>query len=60
MGITLDDFQGAKNAKWCGEYRMGEHNSITATVNIRKIKDMYPVVRFMNALNRVNELKAKP
>ncbi len=60
MGISLDDFQGAKNANWCGEYRMGEKNSITATVNIKKIKDMYPIVRFMNALNRVNELKAKP
>ena len=60
MGITLDDFQGAKNAKWCGEYRMGENNAISATINIVKMKEMFPVVRFMNALNRVNELKAKP
>ena len=59
MGISLDDFQGAKNANWCGEYRMGENNSISATVNIDKMKEMYPVVRFMNALNRINELKAK-
>ena len=60
MGITLDDFQGAKNAKWCGEYRMGENNAISATINIVKMKEMFPIVRFMNALNRVNELKAKP
>lgn len=59
MGITLDDFQGAKNAKFCGEYRMGENNTISATVNIDYARKMYPVVRFMNALNRVNELKAK-
>jgi CRP-like cAMP-binding protein len=59
MGITLDDFQGAKNAKMCGEYRMGENNSISTTINIDKMRQMYPVVRFMNALNRVNELKAK-
>jgi len=59
MGISLDDFQGAKNAKWCGEYRMGENNSISTTINIDKMRQMYPVVRFMNALNRVNELKAK-
>lgn len=59
LGITLDDFQGAKNAKFCGEYRMGENNSISATINIEYMRRMYPVVRFMNALNRVNELKAK-
>lgn len=59
LGISLDDFQGAKNAKFCGEYRMGENNSITATINIDYMRRMYPVVRFMNALNRVNELKAK-
>lgn len=59
LGITLDDFQGAKNAKFCGEYRMGENNSISTTINIDYMRKMYPVVRFMNALNRVNELKAK-
>ncbi|MEA9355552.1 cyclic nucleotide-binding domain-containing protein [Bacteriovorax sp. PP10] len=59
LGITLDDFQGAKNAKFCGEYRMGENNSISSTINIDYMRKMYPVVRFMNALNRVNELKAK-
>lgn len=59
LGITLDDFQGAKNAKFCGEYRMGENNSISTTINIDYMRRMYPVVRFMNALNRVNELKAK-
>jgi CRP/FNR family cyclic AMP-dependent transcriptional regulator len=59
LGITLDDFQGAKNAKFCGEYRMGENSSISTTINIDYMRRMYPVVRFMNALNRVNELKAK-
>lgn len=59
IGITLDDFQGAKNAKFCGEYRMGEDNSITASINIDYLKKMFPVIRFMNAINRVNDLKAK-
>ncbi len=59
MGITLDDFTGAKMAKFCGEYRMGENNIITTTINIDYLRRMFPVVRFMNALNRVNELKAK-
>ena len=59
LGIVLDDFQGAKNAKFCGEYKMGENNIITAQINIDYMKRMFPVVRFMNAINRVNELKAK-
>ena len=59
LGIVLDDFQGAKNAKFCGEYRMAEDNTISTTINIDYLRKMFPVVRFMNALNRVNELKAK-
>jgi CRP/FNR family cyclic AMP-dependent transcriptional regulator len=59
LGITLDDFQGAKNAKFCGEYKMDDKNNVSTTVNIDYLRKMFPVVRFMNALNRVNELKAK-
>lgn len=59
LGITLDDFQGAKNAKFCGEYKMDDKNNVSTTVNIDYVRRMFPVVRFMNALNRVNELKAK-
>ena len=58
MGITLDDFQGAKNAKFCGEYRMEANNAIFTTINLDYLKKMFPVVRFMNAINRVNDLKA--
>lgn len=57
--ITLDDFAGAKAAKFCGEYKMGDNNTISTTINYDYLKRMFPVVRFMNALNRVNELKAK-
>lgn len=59
IGITLDDFAGAKAAKFCGEYRMGDDNSISTTINYDYLKKMFPVVRFMNAINRVNDLKAK-
>jgi CRP/FNR family cyclic AMP-dependent transcriptional regulator len=58
LGITLDDFQGAKNAKFCGEYKMGDNNSISTAINYDYLKKMYPVVRFMNAINRVNDAKA--
>ena len=59
LPITLEDFLGAKNAKFCGEYKMDDKNNISTMVNIDYLRKMFPVVRFMNALNRVNELKAK-
>ncbi|MDO9183133.1 MAG: cyclic nucleotide-binding domain-containing protein [Bacteriovorax sp.] len=58
--ITLEDFQGARNAKFCGEYKMEDNGRITAMLNIDYLKKMFPVVRFMNALNRVNDAKAHP
>lgn len=57
--VTLDDFQGAKNAKFCGEYRMEESGRITTMLNIDYLKKMFPVVRFMNSINRLNDAKAK-
>jgi CRP/FNR family cyclic AMP-dependent transcriptional regulator len=57
--ISLDDFQGARNAKFCGEYKMEDSGRITAMLNVDYLKKMFPVVRFMNALNRVNDAKAQ-
>ncbi|MBC7537850.1 MAG: cyclic nucleotide-binding domain-containing protein [Bacteriovorax sp.] len=58
--ISLDDFQGARNAKFCGEYKMEDSGRITGMLNVDYLKKMFPVVRFMNALNRVNDAKAQP
>lgn len=58
--ITLDDFQGARNAKFCGEYRMEDSGRVTTILNVDYLKKMFPVVRFMNALQRVNDAKAHP
>ncbi len=57
--IKLDDFIGAKNAKFCGEYKMGDNNAISTEIYIDYLRKMFPVVRFMNALNRVNDARAK-
>lgn len=57
--ITLDDFQGARNAKFCGEYKMEDSGRITAMLNIDYLKKMFPVVRFMNSINRINDSKSK-
>jgi CRP/FNR family cyclic AMP-dependent transcriptional regulator len=58
--INLDDFQGARNAKFCGEYKMEDNGRVTTILNLDYARRMFPVVRFMNALNRVNEAKAQP
>jgi len=57
--IGLDDFQGARSAKFCGEYKMEDNGRISALLNVDYLKRMFPVVRFMNALNRVNDAKAQ-
>ncbi len=59
MGITLDDFQAARLAKFCGEYKMADDGKISAMVNIDYLNKMFPVVKFMNAINRLNDAKAK-
>lgn len=56
--ITLDDFQGARNAKFCGEYAMGEGGLVTTILNADYALKMFPVVKFMNALNKANDVKA--
>jgi len=38
---------------------MDDKNNISAVINYDYIKKMFPVVRFMNALNRHNESKIK-
>ncbi len=60
VSMVLDDFQGARNAKFCGEYKMESNGRVTAMINIDYLKKMFPVVRFMNSINRVNEAKAHP
>lgn len=59
MPISLDDFQSARAAKFCGEYKMEDSGKITAMLNVDYVIKMFPVVKFMNALARVNEAKAK-
>jgi CRP/FNR family cyclic AMP-dependent transcriptional regulator len=57
--IVLEDFQSARNAKFCGEYKMEENGRITAMLNLDYLNKMFPVVRFMNAINRTNDAKAQ-
>jgi CRP-like cAMP-binding protein len=58
LGIVLDDFMCVKNAKFCSEYNMGENGKITTMLNVDLVNRMFPVIKFMNAINRVNDIKA--
>lgn len=57
--FTIDDFQGAKNAGFCGEYSFKESGEIVGLVNFDFMERLYPAVRLMIAFNRLNESKAK-
>jgi len=57
--VTLDDFTGAKNAKFCGEYKMGDNGEIKTIFHLDYVRRMYPVIKFMNAINKVNEAKSQ-
>jgi vacuolar-type H+-ATPase subunit H len=59
IAVTLDDFQPARLAKFCTEYKMEGDGQITTILNVDYVLKMFPVIKFMNALNRVNEAKAK-
>jgi hypothetical protein len=39
---------------------MEDGGKISTMLNAEYVTKMFPVVKFMNALNRVNEAKAKP
>lgn len=58
--IDLEDFQGVRNAKFCGEYRMDAEGRVCTTLNVTYAKKMLPLVRLINAINRINEAKAHP
>ena len=57
--IVLEDFQGVRDAKFCGEYRMDDGGRVCTDMNVDYAKKMLPIVRLMNAINRVNDAKAR-
>ncbi len=59
LPIGLEDFQEAKDAKFCGEYNMSSDGKITTLINYEFLKSMFPIVRLMNVIKHSNELKAK-
>lgn len=58
LPILLEDFQCARKAKFCGEYRMDDNGRVCTTLKYDYVKTMLPVVKIMNAINNVNAAKA--
>ncbi len=59
VAIGIDDFKEALAAKFCGDLVVGAGGKMFTMVNIDYLKKMFPVVKFQNAINKVNESKAR-
>ncbi len=59
VAIGIDDFKEALAAKFCGDLIVGAGGKMFTMVNLEYLKKMFPVVKFQNALNKVNESKAR-
>ncbi len=59
IAIGIDDFKEALAAKFCGDLVVGAGSKMFTMVQLDYLKKMFPVVRFQNAINRVNESKAR-
>ena len=59
LPIVLDDFGDALHAKFCSEYYVGKQGEILTKINAPYLIKMMPIVKFMNALSRINSSKQK-
>lgn len=56
--ICDEDLRDAITAKLCDDIVVGEANQLTCNVEFAKLKQVYPSLRFNNAITRLNEAKA--
>ena len=57
--VTEDDFKDAVKAGFAEDVVVGGQNNLTALIHYKKLKKMFPSIRLMNAVKRVNASKAK-
>jgi CRP/FNR family transcriptional regulator, cyclic AMP receptor protein len=57
--ITEADFRDAVIAGLAEDVLVGEGNSLTAVINIDKLRKVFPAIRMQNSIKRINEAKAK-
>lgn len=52
------DLKDAVEAKLCDDIVVGDANKLTCNVELTKLRQLYPSIKFTNAIARVNEIKA--
>jgi CRP/FNR family cyclic AMP-dependent transcriptional regulator len=57
--VTQDDLVDAVKADLCQDVMVAEGNKMAALVNYKKLRDVFPAIKMMNALNKINDSKAK-
>lgn len=57
--VVDEDLKDAVKAGLCEDIIVGEGNKLTSVVNIDKLDKMFPALRMMNAIKKINETKAK-
>ncbi len=56
--ITERDLRDAVEAGFVEDILVGEGNKLTSVINYEKLQKMFPSIRMMNAVKRINEAKA--
>ena len=57
--ISDDDLVDAITAGICDDILVGSGNKLTTTVNYNKLKKLYPCIKMMNAVKKINESKTQ-
>jgi len=55
--ISDEDLRDAITANICDDILIGDMNKLTSTVNVAKLKMLYPSIRMMNCITKINEQK---
>ena len=56
--ISDEDIRDAVTCKLCEDILVGEANTLTSVIHYSKLKKLYPSIRMMNAVKRVNDEKS--
>jgi CRP-like cAMP-binding protein len=56
--IMDEDLRDAINANICDDILIGDMNKLTSKVNVPKLKMLYPSIKMMNCIQKLNDSKA--
>lgn len=58
IDVTDEDLKEAVEADLCSDIMVGKENKLTAVVKLEKMKKVYPSIKMINAIKRVNAEKS--